>query len=426
MSLNFLATRFQCTWPWSTAVLLCDGRIVCGCADPYGHRPLGDLRTSTLHEVWTGPTITTLRSDLNAGGVEVLRRLPPEASAGQGRAAGGAAGRRRRPAVAALYRVHGRLQHLVHGGLLRPGNRHHADASGRHARLRSLPPGRRRGRTVARTHRLLQLRRGVSAQARRGDVRVHQDALPADLSLHEHQRPRALRGPGEAAGAFRHRRGDVLDRRRVAGDLRPVPPARAVRPGDCEPARDGRREAPRGTRPAVPELALHPVHLERHRRRDGARAAARGRDRRRPLELGADRSSRERVLAPVRARIGRPRRRSSTRSGTTTASATRSPGRRPARASTCARWSRACRSSREPDSRCRSARACTTCRRGRFRRRPPTAAGSFASARSSATPPARSSTAISRGRGCRRHSGPATRWTCRSRFPRPISPDDTR
>jgi len=68
MSLNFLATRFQCSWPWSTAVLLCDGRIVCGCADPYGHRPLGDLRRSSLHEVWTGPTITTLRSELNAGG----------------------------------------------------------------------------------------------------------------------------------------------------------------------------------------------------------------------------------------------------------------------------------------------------------------------------------------------------------------------
>jgi hypothetical protein len=68
VSLNFLATRFQCTWPWSTAVLLCDGRIVCGCADPYGHRPLGDLRTATMHQVWTGSTISTLRSDLNAGG----------------------------------------------------------------------------------------------------------------------------------------------------------------------------------------------------------------------------------------------------------------------------------------------------------------------------------------------------------------------
>jgi hypothetical protein len=68
MSLNFLATRFQCTWPWTTAVLLCDGRIVCGCADPYGQRVLGDLRTSSVREVWTGTTATSLRSALNTGG----------------------------------------------------------------------------------------------------------------------------------------------------------------------------------------------------------------------------------------------------------------------------------------------------------------------------------------------------------------------
>ncbi len=68
MSLNFLATRFQCTWPWTTVVMLCDGRIVCGCADPYGKRVLGDARTAAVHDVWTGPVISRLRADLNAGG----------------------------------------------------------------------------------------------------------------------------------------------------------------------------------------------------------------------------------------------------------------------------------------------------------------------------------------------------------------------
>jgi MoaA/NifB/PqqE/SkfB family radical SAM enzyme len=68
MSLNYLATRFRCSWPWTTAVLLCDGRIVCGCADPYARRVLGDTRTSSLQNVWTGPTISTLRADLNRGG----------------------------------------------------------------------------------------------------------------------------------------------------------------------------------------------------------------------------------------------------------------------------------------------------------------------------------------------------------------------
>ena len=68
MSENYLATRFTCSWPWSTAVLLCDGRVVCGCADPYGKRVLGDARTGTIGDVWNGPTATRLREDLNAGG----------------------------------------------------------------------------------------------------------------------------------------------------------------------------------------------------------------------------------------------------------------------------------------------------------------------------------------------------------------------
>jgi len=68
VSLNFLATRFTCSWPWETLVLLCDGRIVCGCADPYAHRVLGDTRTSTVNQIWTGDTISGLRRDMNSGG----------------------------------------------------------------------------------------------------------------------------------------------------------------------------------------------------------------------------------------------------------------------------------------------------------------------------------------------------------------------
>ena len=28
--------------------------MVCGCADPYGQRVLGDARTASVHDVWTG------------------------------------------------------------------------------------------------------------------------------------------------------------------------------------------------------------------------------------------------------------------------------------------------------------------------------------------------------------------------------------
>jgi hypothetical protein len=68
MALNFLATRYRCSWPWDILVMLCDGRIVCGCADPYGQRVLGDTRTTSLHDIWTGGTMATLRAELNAGG----------------------------------------------------------------------------------------------------------------------------------------------------------------------------------------------------------------------------------------------------------------------------------------------------------------------------------------------------------------------
>lgn len=76
MSLNYLSTRFRCSWPWESLVMLCDGRLVCGCADPYGRRVLGDARLSSVHEVWTGSTITSLRADLNAGGSKFCGDCP--------------------------------------------------------------------------------------------------------------------------------------------------------------------------------------------------------------------------------------------------------------------------------------------------------------------------------------------------------------
>jgi radical SAM family protein len=56
--------------------MLCDGRIVCGCADPYGKRVLGDARTATVHDVWTGTVISKLRADLNAGGSKFCGDCP--------------------------------------------------------------------------------------------------------------------------------------------------------------------------------------------------------------------------------------------------------------------------------------------------------------------------------------------------------------
>jgi hypothetical protein len=56
--------------------MLCDGRIVCGCADPYAKRVLGDARTASIADIWTGDTAAQLRADLNAGGSEFCGDCP--------------------------------------------------------------------------------------------------------------------------------------------------------------------------------------------------------------------------------------------------------------------------------------------------------------------------------------------------------------
>jgi MoaA/NifB/PqqE/SkfB family radical SAM enzyme len=76
MSTNYLATRFQCTWPWETLVMLCDGRIVCGCADPYAKRVLGDAKRSSIEQIWNGSTLAQLRKDMNAAGSEFCGDCP--------------------------------------------------------------------------------------------------------------------------------------------------------------------------------------------------------------------------------------------------------------------------------------------------------------------------------------------------------------
>jgi MoaA/NifB/PqqE/SkfB family radical SAM enzyme len=57
-------------------VMLCDGRMVCGCADPYGKRVLGDVRKASVSEIWTGDIASTLRSDLNGGGAKFCGDCP--------------------------------------------------------------------------------------------------------------------------------------------------------------------------------------------------------------------------------------------------------------------------------------------------------------------------------------------------------------
>lgn len=60
-------TRFTCDWIFKILVVLCDGKVVCGCADPLGERPLGHLKQNSLDEIWQGQKVRQIREELNSG-----------------------------------------------------------------------------------------------------------------------------------------------------------------------------------------------------------------------------------------------------------------------------------------------------------------------------------------------------------------------
>ncbi len=306
MSLNFLATRFQCI------VAVDDARDAL--RRPHRLRLRRSVRhdacsatprQSSVHDVWTGPTITALRHDLNAGGSKFCGDCPLKLPLQEGRGAAGAARSTPEPLPSRMY-----IECTAACNI--------SCTEACCAPETGITRTRQAGMLDFDLFRRVIDEAGPSLGRidffNYGEAFLHKRAVemceyiksqfPAHLSVHEHQRAGAHRGAGAAAGALGHRRGDVLDRRRDAGELREVPPARRLRRWRSRNLRamadEKRRSRPRS---AVPELALHPVHLERQRRGDGAGAAARGRDRRRSPVLGADRSSRERVLAPVRPRV---------------------------------------------------------------------------------------------------------------------------
>lgn len=59
--------RFTCDWIFNQLVVLSDGKVVCGCADPYGERPLGHIDKQSLYDIWTGDLVKDIRRGLNQG-----------------------------------------------------------------------------------------------------------------------------------------------------------------------------------------------------------------------------------------------------------------------------------------------------------------------------------------------------------------------
>ncbi|MFB0565963.1 MAG: radical SAM protein [Candidatus Aminicenantaceae bacterium] len=76
--------RFTCDWIFNILVVLCDGKVVCGCADPNGERPLGHLKENSLCEIWNSRKVKEIRQNLNQGysrfclDCGLKRRLSPD------------------------------------------------------------------------------------------------------------------------------------------------------------------------------------------------------------------------------------------------------------------------------------------------------------------------------------------------------------
>ena len=59
--------RFTCDWIFKILVVLSDGKVVCGCADPRGERPLGMLDKGSIREIWNSEKVREIRRGLNRG-----------------------------------------------------------------------------------------------------------------------------------------------------------------------------------------------------------------------------------------------------------------------------------------------------------------------------------------------------------------------
>ena len=202
-------------------------------------RVLGDARTDVdrRHLDTARPSADCAR-DLNAGGSSLLRRLPAQAAARRRTS-------RRRSATSTSAPLPGRL--YIECTAACNISCFQACCAPETGITRTRQAGmldfdlfttrRRRGRTDARPHRLLQLRRGVPAQARRRDVRVHQDARSRTST--STRAPTAWRSPTrQARRLVRSGIDEVtfsIDGASQESYVQ-LPPARQLRQGDRQPA----------------------------------------------------------------------------------------------------------------------------------------------------------------------------------------------
>ena len=399
VSLNYLATRFTCSWPWNIDGA-CSATAAWSAAAPIPTASASSAtraRQSVAGDLDRASARRRCARDLNAGGSKFCGDCPLKLPLQEGRGAAAAAARRRR-----------RCRRGCTSSARPP-----ATSRAPRPAARRRPASRARARPACSTS---TCSRGSSTRPgpslgridffNYGEAFLHKRAvemceyiktqLPAHLSLHEHQRPGASpRTQARRLVHSGHRRGHLLDRRR---DRRRATSKYRQR-GDfdkaiAQPARDGRREAraPAATCRSSTGATSSSRTTTATRRWSCARTHG-GRDRRRSPVLGDDRSSRGHVLAPVRARAApeldaiRHEIWDDNNLGNAIPGAT--PRARDRRARPAARTAARRRVAGRPMHVRHDASA--TCRRARSRRRRATAGGWCASARSCARRTARSS-----------------------------------
>ena len=384
---------------------------------------LGDARAASVRDVWTGRTITQLRDGSERRRIEVLRRLPAEAAAEErrgaarrgrstrGRCRRGCTSSARPPATSPAPRRAARRK---------PASRARARPACSTSICSAASSTKSARRSSASTSSTTARRSCTSAPSRcastsrRAFPHIYLYTSTNGLAFSEAQARRLVHsGIDEVTFSIDGATPESYVKYRQRGRF-------DVAIANLRAMADEKRRAGRD----LPFLNWRYILFKWNDSDEemNARAGAGRRDRRRSPLLGADRSSRERVLAAVRARLAgargdpardlgrqQPRQRHSRRD------AARAHRRADARAGRAA--DRAGRpAAAGPDARPQPVDA------RRSRRRRPTAGGSSASARSSAPPTARCSTATSRARGCRRRSARATGRRARSRSRRPEQP----
>ena len=287
--------------------MLCDGRIVCGCADPYGKRVLGDTRTSSLHDIWTGPTIAALREDLNRGGSTFCGDCPLKLPLAKDQAPPGR-GLDVPPQPSRLYVECTAACNISclqaccapETGITRTRQAGMLDVDLFTRVIDEAGPSLGRVDFFNYGEAFLHKRAVEMCEYVKATFpHIYLYTSTNGLAFTEASARRLARsGIDEVTFSIDGASQETYARYRQRGrfDL-----------AAGQPARDGGREAEGRPRRARHQLALHPLRLERQRRGDGARAGDGRRTRRRPADLGDHGPSRRLVLAAVRARIARLR-----------------------------------------------------------------------------------------------------------------------